>query len=70
MKALLADFRKRFGKVAARMWRGVREWSGDAAYDHYLKARAKQAAGDRALSREQFYLEQLQKRYSRPSRCC
>jgi len=52
------------------VWRGVRDWSGDAAYEHYLKARAKRASGEAALSREQFYLEQLQKRYSRPSRCC
>jgi uncharacterized short protein YbdD (DUF466 family) len=70
MRAVLADFCERFGKTAARVWRGVRDWSGDAAYEHYLKARAKRASGEAALSREQFYLEQLQKRYSRPSRCC
>jgi uncharacterized short protein YbdD (DUF466 family) len=70
MKRVLADLRERIGRLAAGAWRGVRDWSGDSAYEHYLKARAKQAPRELVLSREQFYLEQLQKRYSRVSRCC
>jgi len=70
MKAVLADFRNRLGTLARRVWRGVRDWSGDSAYEQYLKARARRASCEAALSREQFYLEQLQKRYSRPNRCC
>jgi hypothetical protein len=49
-----------------RLWRRLREWSGDAAYDTYL---ARAGDGPR-LSREAFYLESLRRRYSRPSRCC
>jgi uncharacterized short protein YbdD (DUF466 family) len=55
---------------AKRLWQGIREWCGDAAYEHYLKSHARQACCDAIMSREQFYLEQLQTRYSRVSRCC
>ena len=70
MKTVPSDFRKRLGKMAAELWRGLRDWSGDRAYDRYLEAHAKRASGEAGLSRKQFYLEQLQKRYSRVSRCC
>jgi hypothetical protein len=51
------------------VWNGVREWSGDAAYEIYL--RSEERRGCRAtLSREEFYVEQLKRKYSRVSRCC
>ncbi len=53
-----------------RFWRGLREWSGDAAYERYLHSQRKRCPQDFALTREEFYLEQLNRRYSRPSRCC
>lgn len=56
--------------TAKRFWQGIREWCGDAAYERYLQSHARHACGAAAISREQFYLEQLQKRYSRVSRCC
>ena len=48
------------------LWRRLREWSGDAAYDTY----AARVGGDERVSREAFHLESLRRRYSRPSRCC
>ncbi|HXM93879.1 MAG TPA: CstA-like transporter-associated (seleno)protein [Candidatus Dormibacteraeota bacterium] len=51
-------------------WRGLREWSGDAAYDRYLESGAVRRGSVSALSRKNFYLEQLNRRYSRPNRCC
>jgi uncharacterized short protein YbdD (DUF466 family) len=52
-------------------WRGLREWCGDAAYDRYLRSEArKHQPPCPALSAEQFYVEQLERRYSRPNRCC
>ena len=57
-------------KIALRVWRGLREWCGDAAYERYLASHAKNSCSAARLSREEFYLEQLQKRYSRVSRCC
>jgi uncharacterized short protein YbdD (DUF466 family) len=53
-----------------RFWRGLREWCGDAAYERYLRAHGRQDAGNRALTAEEFYVEQINRRYSRPNRCC
>ena len=57
---------KRLGPLLRRLWRLVREWSGDAAYDTYL-AHSQDAP---PLSRRDFYLDSLRRKYSRPSRCC
>ena len=70
MKTTLARTLELIRKSAAHVWLGVREWCGDAAYERYLKAHAKHHGNEAALSRDDFYLEQLQKRYSRVSRCC
>jgi len=50
------------------LWRLVREWSGDAAYETYA---ARVRKGER-VSREAFYLESLRRRYQpgQPNRCC
>jgi hypothetical protein len=48
------------------LWRRLREWSGDAAYDTYV---ARAGSGE-VLDREAFYLESLRRRYDRPTRCC
>ncbi len=52
-------------------WRGIREWCGDAAYERYLRSLAAQQCPTKpALTAEEFYVEQLTRRYSRPNRCC
>jgi hypothetical protein len=48
------------------LWRGLREWSGDAAYETYVS----RAGGRTVLDREAFYLDSLRRRYERPTRCC
>jgi len=53
-----------------RIWHGIRVWCDDAAYERYLKSRTRHRHSDVLLSREEFYLLQLQKKYSRVSRCC
>lgn len=50
-------------------WRGLRQWSGDSAYETYL-ACARRQKSQRPLSRAEFYVEQLNRKYSRPNRCC
>jgi len=55
---------------ARRFWRGLREWCGDAAYERYLRAKGRQDAERRTLTAEEFYVEQVNRRYSRPNRCC
>ena len=70
MKRRKDNLSQRMWSVAARVWLGIREWCGDAAYDRYLKSQKRMARTAELLTREQFYVEQLQKRYSRASRCC
>jgi hypothetical protein len=53
-----------------RFWRGLREWCGDAAYESYLGSRGTQSGLSCTLTPEEFYVEQLNRRYSRPNRCC
>lgn len=66
----LAVLRQRFARIARRTWRGIREWCGDAAYESYLQAKRRQRAPGCLLTPEEFYVEQLERRYSRPNRCC
>jgi uncharacterized short protein YbdD (DUF466 family) len=61
----------RVRRFARQLWRGVRDWCGDSAYERYLHSKQQlRGSGDEILSEEKFYVEQLQRRYSRPNRCC
>jgi hypothetical protein len=53
----------------ARFWFGLRQWCGDAAYENYKKC-AMRAGHGKLQSPAEFYVEQLNKKYSRPNRCC
>lgn len=64
---------------AHSVWVWLRQVSGDAAYDNYLRSIRRSAAYDslasldaaRApLSRAEFYLDAVRRRYSTVSRCC
>jgi hypothetical protein len=50
-------------------WRGLRQWSGDAAYERYVECAVKNGAKV-SLSEADFYVEQLNRKYTRPNRCC
>jgi uncharacterized short protein YbdD (DUF466 family) len=50
-------------------WSGLRQWCGDSAYEIYLAA-ANRPQGPKPLSPAEFYVEQLNRKYSRPNRCC
>lgn len=70
MRALVVDVRppqatRAWRAALAAVWRFVREVSGDAAYETYARR-----AGGTALSREDFWLDALRRRYDRVSRCC
>lgn len=56
----------RVAAVLGGLWRFLRHWSGDAAYETYL---ARTGDGSR-LDRKAFYLDSLERRYRGPSRCC
>ena len=51
-----------------RLWSWLRQVSGDAAYENYLRHAT--ASGLPPLARRQFYLDSVRREYSRPSRCC
>ncbi len=61
--------RLRLKTGCAAFWKGLREWSGDAAYETYAKCAARKGATNR-LSPQEFYVQQLNRKYSRPNRCC
>jgi uncharacterized short protein YbdD (DUF466 family) len=57
-------------RVLRKIWRGLREWCGDAAYERYLRSPRTRASSSPTLTPKEFYTEQLNRRYSRPNRCC
>jgi uncharacterized short protein YbdD (DUF466 family) len=61
---------KTTSRILCRFWRGLREWCGDAAYESYLRSKVNRSSSDRTLTPAEFYVEQLNRRYSRPNRCC
>ena len=48
------------------LWRRLREWSGDAAYETYLA----RGGDEERLDRKAFYLDSLHRRYRHPGGCC
>jgi len=59
-----------FTNAASKAWVGIREWCGDNAYDRYVQAQKNMTEDSALLTPTQFYVEQLNRRYSRPNRCC
>ncbi len=50
--------------------RFLREVSGEADYERYCRHLREHHVRQSLPSRQEFYLESLRRRYSRPSRCC
>ena len=50
------------------LWWWLRQVSGDAAYERYLEHASR--CPHAPLSRDEFYLDALRRRYSGVSRCC
>ena len=66
---------ERAAAVIRKCWWWVRQVTGDAAYENYLRSRSRavHAAGEGCgglLSAEEFYLEKLRHKYMGISRCC
>ena len=76
-------------RVPLNIWWWIRQVSGDAAYENYLRSTRRAARANMAhagsctmqagcsthatalpLTREEFYLHALRRRYSTVSRCC
>jgi uncharacterized short protein YbdD (DUF466 family) len=58
------------GRLARIAWGSLREWCGDSAYELYLRSKTRQSCDSRTLSPAEFYVEQLNRHYSRTNRCC
>lgn len=57
--------------MLARTWRGVREVSGDDAYERYLTHWRSQHAHEGApLDRKAFYQRHQEHKWGGPNRCC
>jgi uncharacterized short protein YbdD (DUF466 family) len=65
----MQTFRRQFADAARNFWRGLRQWSGDSAYETYLACAERQQA-KKPMSAAEFYVEQLNRKCSRPNRCC
>jgi len=57
-------------RLAAKLWLGIREWCGDSAYERYVQAHRTKPEKCRLLTPAEFYVERVNRRYSRPNRCC
>jgi uncharacterized short protein YbdD (DUF466 family) len=57
-------------RLVAELWLGIREWCGDSAYERYLQAPRTNSEKSRLLTPAEFYVERVNRRYSRPHRCC
>jgi uncharacterized short protein YbdD (DUF466 family) len=66
----MAHRKLRVRRALRAFWWGLREWCGDAAYDRYLVSRVTRENPCCKLTRTEFYVEQANRRYSRPNRCC
>jgi len=62
--------RSALSRGAREVWNWLREWSGDSAYEQYVRRASSRPCAHRLLSRDEFYVEQLERQYSQPTRCC
>lgn len=70
MRSNLSPYVSASHRLLRIVWRSLREWCGDAAYECYLRSATKSAEQEPPLTPEEFYVDQLNRRYSRPNRCC
>jgi uncharacterized short protein YbdD (DUF466 family) len=66
----MRDIGKGTRSALGKLWHALREWCGDAAYEQYLHCAARRQESEPLLSAAEFYVEQMNRKYSRPNRCC
>lgn len=68
----ISNFKSGFsiGGLLVKSWWYLRQITGDAAYENYLHRSQCSHGSCRILSREEFYLDVLRRRYTGVSRCC
>jgi hypothetical protein len=58
---------RRTAVIVGRVWSWLRAVSGDDAYEAYVSRPGRRGARP---SREEFYVDELRRKYSRVDRCC
>jgi hypothetical protein len=74
----LARVRQRLHWIAGNFWWWLRQVSGDADYENYMRRSwsgscaggSEDRVSSAAISAEEFYLENLRRKHSRINRCC
>ena len=62
------NFRTALRQMSSALWQWLRGAAGDNAYESYLR-HAEKVPGQ-PLTAKEFYRDHLQRKYSRPNRCC
>ena len=60
-------------KKLATLWEGIREVTGDNAYELYVARQRKKDPGCPVPTREEFYTQRVEHKFNdkdNPSRCC
>ncbi len=53
------------------IWDGIRQWSGDDAFERYLRHRSAHHPGEPVLDRKAFFKQEVERRWGgQPGRCC
>jgi uncharacterized short protein YbdD (DUF466 family) len=63
----------RVNRVLEKAWRYLREVTGDAAYENYVKycaAKKSNLNPPKRMTRSDFYSDALKRKYSTINRCC
>jgi uncharacterized short protein YbdD (DUF466 family) len=63
----------RVNRVLEKAWRYLREVTGDAAYENYVKYCAAENSNSnppKRMTRSEFYSDALKRKYSTINRCC
>jgi uncharacterized short protein YbdD (DUF466 family) len=65
---LTASFAEKLRRIVRGGWWWLRQVSGDADYENYLRRAAQNSCAP--ISAEEFYLRELRRKHSKINRCC
>ena len=62
--------REQLKQLPKRLWRYLRQVTGDDAYERYVTHQKQAHAGEAPLTRQQFFKMRQDEKWSKVSRCC
>ena len=69
----MAELLAKTKKTLASLWEGIREVTGDNAYERYVERLQAKDPGCPVPAREEFYKQRMDRKFNdpdNPSRCC